>query len=242
MEDKVALVTGASRGIGAAIASHLAAQGCQVVGTATSADGAAKISEQLAGKGHGVVMQLQDSGSIADAVAEVNDRYGMPTILVNNAGITRDNLLLRMSAEEWGAVMNTNLTGTFLTTKAVIRGMLKARFGRIVNVGSVVASTGNAGQSNYVASKAGLEGFTRSLAHELASRNITVNCVAPGFVETDMTAALSEAQTAAMLDRVPLARMGRVDDIAAAVVYLAGEGGGYITGQTLHVNGGLFMA
>ena len=166
----------------------------------------------------------------------------MPTILVNNAGITRDNLLLRMSAEEWGAVMNTNLTGTFLTTKAVIRGMVKARFGRIVNVGSVVASTGNAGQSNYVASKAGLEGFTRSLAHELASRNITVNCVAPGFVETDMTAALSEAQTAAMLDRVPLARMGRVDDIAAAVVYLAGEGGGYITGQTLHVNGGLFMA
>ncbi len=242
--DKTALVTGASRGIGAGIVARLVADGYFVVGTATSEAGAAQIDARLAGQGMGVVLALEDPAGPARVLETIasDERAGVPTVLVNNAGITRDNLLLRMSEDEWTEVVDTNLHGLFRVTKAILRGMLKARWGRIINVGSVVARMGNPGQSNYVASKAAIEGFTRSLAMEVASRNITVNTVAPGFIGTDMTAELSDAQQAVMLERIPLGRMGEVAEVASAVAYLASEEAGYITGQTLHVNGGMYAA
>jgi len=237
----VALVTGASRGIGLAVAERLAA-GFFVVGTATSAAGAEHIGERLGSAGAGLELELGDPASVESAIAELTERYGAPLVLVNNAGITRDNLLMRMKPDEWSAVIDVNLGGLYRVVKPLLRGMMKARWGRIVNISSVVASMGNAGQSNYVASKAGIEGFTRALAQELASRNITVNAVAPGFIETDMTDALTEDQSAQMLARIPLGRMGKAEDVAGAVAYLVSEAGSYVTGSTLHVNGGLHMA
>ncbi len=239
---KTALVTGASRGIGAAIAQRLAADGFHVVGTATSAAVAAQISDALGDSGSGAVLVLQDADSVQSLLQHVSEQTEAPQVLINNAGITRDNLLLRMSEEEWTEVVDTNLHGLFRVTKAVLRGMLKARWGRIVNVGSVVARMGNPGQSNYVASKAAIEGFTRSLAMEVASRNITVNTIAPGFIGTDMTAELTEEQQALMLERIPLGRMGDPEDVAAAVAYLVSDEAGYVTAQTLHVNGGMYAA
>lgn len=242
MSKKTALVTGASRGIGAAIAARLAADGFFVIGTATSEEGAAQITSALGDSGSGQTLTLQSPESVSalfDSIAELGDP---PTVLVNNAGITRDNLLLRMGEEEWTDVIDTNLNGLYRVTKAVLRGMLKARWGRIVNVGSVVARMGNPGQSNYVASKSAIEGFSRALAMEVASRNITVNTIAPGFIDTDMTAELTEEQTSAMLERIPMARMGSGSDVAAAVSFLVSEQAGYITAQTLHVNGGLYAA
>ena len=241
-EPRVALVTGASRGIGAGIASRLVELGHTVVGTATSTAGAEAISERL-GAGHlGVVMQLNDADSVDAALSQMVETVGAPTIVVNNAGVTRDNLLLRMQAEEWQDVIETNVNGLYRVTKGCLRGMVKARWGRIVNVGSVVARMGNPGQSNYVASKAAVEGFSRSLAMEVASRNITVNTVAPGFIGTDMTDELTEEQTAAMLDRIPMSRVGTVEEVAACVEYLVSESAGYVTGQTIQVNGGLYAA
>lgn len=242
MSKITALVTGASRGIGAGIARRLANDGLFVVGTATSDAGAESISAALGTDGVGFKLVLQDPDSVKTLLQSINDIADAPRVLVNNAGVTRDNLLLRMSEEEWRDVIDTNLTGSYRVTKAVIRGMVKARWGRIVNVGSVVARMGNPGQSNYVASKAAIEGFSRSLALEVASRNITVNTVAPGFIGTDMTADLNEEQSAAMLERIPLARMGEVDEVASAVAYLVSEEAGYITAQTIHVNGGLYAA
>jgi 3-oxoacyl-[acyl-carrier protein] reductase len=242
MSKKTALVTGASRGIGAGIARRLAEDGLFVVGTATSDAGAESITKTLGADGIGFKLVLQDPDSVKALLQSINEIADAPQILVNNAGITRDNLLLRMSEEEWGDVVETNLTGSYRVTKAVMRGMVKARWGRIVNVGSVVARMGNPGQSNYVASKAAIEGFGRALALEVASRNITVNTVAPGFINTDMTAQLNEQQSAAMLERIPLARVGEVGEVASAVAYLVSEEAGYITAQTLHVNGGLYAA
>lgn len=243
MDQKIALVTGASRGIGAAIAARLAHDGCRVFGTATSAAGAGTISNALGAQGEGLVMDVTDIASVDAALAKVVEIAGIaPTVLVNNAGVTRDNLLMRMNEQEWADVMDTNVTGLYRVTKGVLRGMLKARWGRIVNVGSVVARMGNPGQSNYVASKSAIEGFSRALAFEVASRNITVNTVAPGFVATDMTDELTEEQTAAMLARIPLGRIGLPTEIAAAVAYLVSEEAAYVTGQTLHVNGGLYAA
>jgi 3-oxoacyl-[acyl-carrier protein] reductase len=242
MDVKTALVTGASRGIGLAVAEKLADQGFFVVGTATSEAGAAQISQQLGSRGRGFKLQVQDQLSIDAVLAELASMdVAAPLVLVNNAGITRDNLMLRMSIEEWQAVIDTNLNGTFRVTKALLRNMVKARWGRIINVGSVVGRLGNPGQANYVASKAGLEGFTRSLALEVASRGITVNLLAPGFIETDMTAALTRDQQDAMLTRIPLGRMGKGTDIAAAAGFLSSDDGAYITGQTLHINGGMFL-
>lgn len=239
---RVALITGASRGIGAAIAQRLAGLGYQVAGTATSEAGASKVAQQL-GTGHlGLELQLSDTASVEAAIAQVVEQLGTPTILVNNAGITRDNLLLRMGNNEWDEVIDTNVNGLFRVTKACVRGMVKARWGRIVNVGSVVARMGNPGQSNYVASKAAIEGFSRSLAMELASRNITVNTIAPGFIGTDMTEQLTAEQTEAMLARIPMARVGTVEEVAGCVEYLVSEQAGYITGQTIHINGGLYAA
>lgn len=235
---RTALVTGASRGIGAAIAQRLVAQGYFVYGTATSNEGAAKISEQLQDSGQGLTVDIGDPDSVAQGLAAMRDQEP-PTILINNAGIARDNLMLRMSEEEWGSVIETNLNGLYRVTKACLRGMVKARWGRIVNVGSVVARMGNPGQANYVASKAGVEGFSRALALEVASRNITVNTVAPGFIATDMTNQLTEKQKEMMLERIPAQRMGAVEEVAGAVVYLVSDEAGYITAQTLHVNGGL---
>jgi 3-oxoacyl-[acyl-carrier protein] reductase len=242
MSKKTALVTGASRGIGAAIAARLAADGFFVVGTATSDAGAQSISQALGDNGVGFKLLLQESDSVAELHKSIDECADAPVVLINNAGITRDNLLLRMGEEEWTDVIDTNINGLYRVTKSVLRGMLKARWGRIVNVGSVVARMGNAGQTNYVASKAAIEGFGRSLAMEIASRNVTVNTVAPGFIGTDMTAELNEEQTTAMLERIPLARMGTPDEVASAVAYLVSEDAGYITGQTLHVNGGLYAA
>ncbi len=239
-EQKIALVTGASRGIGKAIASHLAATGTYVAGTATSQAGADAIKEQLGDGGTGLVMQLRDDDAIASALEVLEAQAGVPTILVNNAGVTRDNLLMRMSPEEWEEVIDTNLTGAYRVTRACLRGMLKARWGRIVNIGSVVARMGNPGQGNYVASKAAIEGFSRSLALEVASRNITVNTIAPGFIDTDMTDELTEEQTQTMLDRIPLRRVGRVNEVAAAVAFFCSDEAAYITAQTLEVNGGLY--
>ena len=243
MSDRVtALVTGASRGIGASVAKALVAAGFYVVGTATSATGAGQISAALGDDGFGLELKLQDSESIAGALAQIKERVAMPLVLVNNAGITKDNLLLRMSDAEWSEVIDTNLNGAFRVTKPILRGMLKARWGRVINMGSVVGRMGNPGQGNYVASKAGLEGFTSSLALEVASRGVTVNAVAPGFIATDMTESLTQEQISIMMERIPLGRMGNVEEIAATVAFLVSENAGYITGQTLQVNGGLYFA
>jgi 3-oxoacyl-[acyl-carrier protein] reductase len=244
LEGRIAIVTGASRGIGAAIADALAAAGAAVAGTATSQEGAAAIGERLAaisGDSCGLVLDVNDAEGAADLVSGVTDRLGTPTILVNNAGITRDQILMRMKEAEWDAVLETNLRSVFRLSKACLRGMMKARGGRIINIASVVGSMGNAGQTNYAAAKAGMMGFSRSLAREIGSRNITVNVVAPGFIDTDMTRALNDDQRAELLRDIPLQRLGEPEDIAAAVLFLASPQGGYITGQTLHVNGGMFM-
>jgi 3-oxoacyl-[acyl-carrier protein] reductase len=244
LKGQVALVTGASRGIGQAIAKALAAAGATVVGTATTDEGAAKITSYLGETGNaggGIKLDVSDGAAVEAALAEVETRLGTVTVLVNNAGITRDNLLLRMKDDEWDAIMATNLKPAYRLAKAVLRGMMKARHGRIIQVGSVVGSSGNPGQANYAAAKAGLIGFTKSLAQEVGSRNITVNCVAPGFIDTDMTKALSEAQRQKLLEHIPLGRLGSPDDIAHAVAFLASPQAGYITGATLHVNGGMYM-
>ena len=242
LEGEIALVTGASRGIGASIAAVLAAAGARVVGTATSQAGADGISAALGDKGRGIVLNVADVASVQAAVKDVQANEGSPTILVNNAGITRDNLLMRMKQEEWDDVIATNLTGLFAMSKACLRGMMKAKKGRIISIASVVAVMGNPGQANYAATKAGMVGFSKSLAREIGSRGITVNVVAPGFIDTDMTRDLPEENRAAMLSQVPLGHLGAGDDIANAVLFLASAGGAYITGETLHVNGGMIMA
>jgi 3-oxoacyl-[acyl-carrier protein] reductase len=244
LEDQVALVTGASRGIGRAIAEALGANGATVIGTATTEAGAAAIGERLAEKGitgSGMMLDVADPASIESVMSAISDKYGAPTILVNNAGITRDNLLMRMKEEEWDTILDTNLSSIFRLSKACMRGMMKARKGRIVNIGSVVGTTGNPGQANYSAAKAGMLGFTKSLAREVGSRGITVNTVAPGFIDTDMTRELPEDQRKALQDSIPLGRLGQAEEIAQAVVFLVSDGAAYITGETLHVNGGMFM-
>jgi len=245
LKGQIALVSGATRGIGKAIALELGAQGALVVGTATSAAGAQAIGEYLADAkiaGRGAVLDVKDGAGVDALVAEIEKESGSIGILVNNAGITQDNLAMRMKEAEWDAVIDTNLKSVFRLSRAVLRGMMKARAGRIINITSVVGSSGNPGQINYSAAKAGIAGLTRSLAQEIASRNITVNCVAPGFIDTDMTRALNESQREAILGRIPLARLGKPEDIAAAVVFLASPAAGYITGMTLHVNGGMYMS
>lgn len=243
LQGKTALVTGATRGIGRAIALELAARGAHVVGTATSQAGADAISEMLAQSGgRGVVLDVNDGPAVdalVDGIAKSSE--GGPHILVNNAGITRDTLAMRMKDDDWSAVIDTNLSSVFRISRAVIKGMMKARWGRIVNVTSVVGASGNAGQANYAAAKAGVAGMTRALARELGSRNITVNCVAPGFIDTDMTRALGEAQTEALLSQIPLGRLGSPEDIAHSVAFLSSPVANYITGATLHVNGGMYM-
>lgn len=244
IEGRIALVTGATRGIGKAIALQLASQGATVIGTATSESGAEKIKASLleiGNAGTGIVLDVSSLESITAVLADINEQFGAPTILINNAGITRDNLMLRMKEEEWDAVINTNLTSIFRVSKAVLRGMTKARWGRIINISSVVGKMGNAGQANYAAAKAGVEGFSRSLAREVGSRGITVNNVAPGFIDTDMTKELSDSHKAVMLSAVPVQRLGQPEEISAAVGYLASEAAGYVTGETLHVNGGMYM-
>ena len=241
LEGEIALVTGASRGIGASVAEALAAAGATVVGTATSQGGADGISVALGDRGRGIVLDVADAESVATAIKDVQSREGSPTILVNNAGITRDNLLMRMKQEEWDEVIATNLTGMFSVCKACLRGMMKAKKGRIINIASVVGLMGNPGQSNYSATKAGMIGFSKSLAREIGSRGITVNVVAPGFVDTDMTRELPEDNRAGLLAQVPLGRLGDSADIANAVLFLASAAGAYITGETLHVNGGMLM-
>jgi 3-oxoacyl-[acyl-carrier protein] reductase len=244
LNGQVAIVTGASRGIGAAILEALAKAGATVVGTATSEKGAEGIANRVAelgAKGAGRVLDVRDAAGCAAFVDRVAAEFGAPAILVNNAGATRDNLLARMKDEEWDDVQATNLKSVFLLSRAVLRGMMKARAGRIVNVSSVVGYSGNAGQTNYAAAKAGMVGFSKSLAREVGSRNITVNCVAPGFIETDMTRALAEDQVKRLVENVPLGRLGRVEDIAQAVLFLCSPGAAYMTGATLHVNGGMFM-
>ena len=239
---KIALVTGASRGIGAAIASALADAGLVVVGTATSEQGAGKISEALSSRGgHGRVLNVTDVASIDALLAGLRTDLGDPLVLVNNAGITQDNIIMRMKDDEWQSVIDTNLTALYRLSKACVRGMTKARWGRVINITSVVGAMGNAGQSNYAATKAGAEGMARSLARELGSRSITVNCVAPGFIDTDMTRALETAQREALQTQIPLGRLGEPEDVAAAVAFLASDAGRYITGETIHVNGGLYM-
>jgi len=238
---EIALVTGASRGIGASIAQALAATGATVVGTATSQAGADGITAALGDSGRGIVLNVADEESVQAAIKEMRANEGSPSVLVNNAGITRDNLLMRMKQEEWDDVIAANLTGLYRMSKACLRGMMKARKGRIISIASVIAVMGNAGQANYAASKAGMIGFSKSLAREIGSRGITVNVVAPGFIDTDMTKVLSDEQRAAMLSQVPLGRLGESDDIANAVLFLASGGGAYITGETLHVNGGMVM-
>ncbi len=241
MDKKIALVTGASRGIGRAIAEKLAADGFFVVGTATSDSGADSISTWVAENGHGLKLNVGDVESIAAVIKNVNDNFGAPFVLVNNAGITRDNLLMRMKEEEWNEVINTDLTSIFRMSKAVLRGMVKARGGRIINISSVVGATGNAGQANYAAAKAGMVGFAKSMAKEVGSRNITVNTVAPGFIDTDMTKDLADENKETLLASVALGRLGNPDEIAHAVSFLASDGASYITGETIHVNGGMFM-
>jgi len=241
---QVALVTGATRGIGRAIALRLAKDGATVIGTATTDEGAAAISAALAEAGNagaGTRLDVTDAAATDAVISAIEGKHGAITILVNNAGVTRDNLLLRMKDEEWDAIMATNLKPAYRLAKAVMRGMMKARHGRIIQIGSVVGSSGNPGQANYAAAKAALVGFTKSLAQEVGSRNITVNCVAPGFIDTDMTKALPDAAREALLARIPLGRLGTPEDIAHAVAYLASPGGGYVTGATLHVNGGMYM-
>ena len=242
---EIALVTGATRGIGQAIALELGARGAIVIGTATSAEGAQKITAALTEngiQGAGLTMNVADPLSIEPALAHMEKEFGAATILVNNAGIARDNLLMRMKDDDWNDIINTNLSSVFRLSKACIRGMMKARKGRIISIASVVGAMGNAGQTNYAAAKAGIMGFSKALAREVASRGITVNVVAPGFVETDMTRALPEAQKDILLKEIPLTRLGQPQDIAAAVAFLAGPGAGYITGHTLHVNGGMYVA
>ncbi len=242
--NQVVLVTGASRGIGAAIAQVLGEQGATVIGTATSAGGAENINASLkaAGiKGLGMVLDVNDGEQIEAVLKQITEKFGSVSILVNNAGITKDMLLMRMSEDDWDAVLSTNLKSVFRMSQAVLRPMMKARVGRIINISSVVGHMGNAGQTNYAAAKAGMSGFTKSLAAEVGSRNITVNCVAPGFIKTDMTAELPENVKTKMLDRVPLGRLGNVSEIAATVAFLASANAAYITGETVHVNGGMYM-
>ncbi|SEG39743.1 3-oxoacyl-[acyl-carrier-protein] reductase [Vibrio hangzhouensis] len=241
LEGKIALVTGASRGIGRSIAELLVERGATVIGTATSDNGAAAISEYLGENGKGLALNVTDTDSIEAVLKQINEEFGAIDILVNNAGITRDNLLMRMKDDEWTDIMDTNLTSIFRLSKAVLRGMMKKRQGRIINVGSVVGTMGNAGQTNYAAAKAGVIGFTKSMAREVASRGVTVNTVAPGFIETDMTKALNDEQRAATLANVPAGRLGDPREIASAVAFLASPEAAYITGETLHVNGGMYM-
>ena len=243
LQGEIALVTGASRGIGAAIADTLAAQGAIVIGTATTDSGAAAIAARLAASGgHGRVLQVNEAGAIEALIEAIGKEFGSISILVNNAGITRDNLLMRMKDEDWQAVIDTNLTSVYRSSKAVMRGMMKARKGRIINIASVIGVTGNAGQANYAAAKAGIIAFSKSLAKEIGSRGITVNVVAPGFIDTDMTRDLPEDAKQAMLGQIALGRLGQAQDIADAVAFLAGPAANYITGETLHVNGGMHMA
>ena len=245
LTDQIALVTGASRGIGQAIAIALGEAGATVVGTATSQDGANKISEYMesAGlKGKGLVLDVSSPDSISSCIAQVNNEFGVIDILVNNAGITKDTLLMAMKDEQWDAIINTNLSSIFRMSKAVIRGMMKKRGGRIISISSVVGASGNAGQTNYAAAKAGLVGFSKSLAREIGSRHITVNAVAPGFIDTDMTRELGQNQKDALLSQIPLGRLGRAEEIAATVLFLASPAAAYITGETIHVNGGMYMA
>ncbi|MDJ0889910.1 MAG: 3-oxoacyl-ACP reductase FabG [Gammaproteobacteria bacterium] len=244
LKNEVALVTGASRGIGRAIAESLGRQGATVIGTATSESGAAGISEHFSAaglEGGGAVLNVAETDSVARLMRQVGDDYGAVTVLVNNAGVTRDNLLMRMKEDEWLTVLDTDLTSMYRMCKACVRGMIKAKRGRIVNITSVVGAMGNAGQSNYAAAKAGVIGFTKALARELASRAITVNAVAPGFIETDMTRRLPEEQRDALRGEIPLGRLGTPDDVAAVVAFLAAPAAGYITGETVHVNGGMYM-
>ncbi|SMF30625.1 3-oxoacyl-[acyl-carrier-protein] reductase [Alteromonadaceae bacterium Bs31] len=243
-DGKIALVTGASRGIGASIADTLGAAGATVIGTATSESGAEAISVRFAEKGitgTGLQLNVTDADSVAALLAKIVDQYGAPQILVNNAGITKDNLLMRMSEDEWFDVINTNLSAIYRLSKACLRGMMKARWGRIVNISSIVGQMGNAGQTNYSATKAGVMGFARSLAKEVGSRNVTVNSVAPGFIDTDMTKGLPEEQKTAMLTAIPLARLGQPEEIAKVVKFLCSDDASYVTGETLHVNGGMYM-
>ncbi|WP_049721609.1 3-oxoacyl-ACP reductase FabG [Gilvimarinus polysaccharolyticus] len=243
-DNKVALVTGASRGIGAAIAEQLARDGFTVIGTATSENGAAAITARFVAQGVtgvGKVLNVTDADSVSGLLQDIQQEYGVPLVLVNNAGITKDNLLMRMSEEEWFDVINTNLSAVFRLSKAVLRGMMKNRWGRIINVGSVVGAMGNAGQSNYAATKAGAAGFARSLAAEVGSRGITVNTVAPGFIDTDMTRILPDEQKAQLLNKIPLGRLGKPEEIAAVVGFLASDAGAYVSGETIHVNGGMYM-
>ena len=245
LKDEIAIVTGASRGIGQAIALNLGRQGATVIGTATSEKGAAAITATLKENGingTGMVLNVTDQASVDALISAVQEGYGAPSILVNNAGITRDNLLMRMKDDEWNDIIDTNLSSVYRLSKAVLRGMTKARKGRIISISSVVGAAGNAGQTNYAAAKAGLVGFTKALAREVGARGITVNAVAPGFIDTDMTRALADAQREALLKDIPLARLGQAEEIAAAVGFLASPLAGYITGETLHVNGGMYMA
>ncbi len=244
-EPRIALVTGASRGIGRAIAEGLAAQGHTVIGTATSDKGAESISAYLkeaGASGQGMTLNVTDPASIKEVVDGIGSAYGAPAILVNNAGITRDNLMMRMKDEEWDDIIETNLSSVYRVTKACLRGMMKLRWGRIINISSVVGAMGNAGQANYAAAKAGIQGYTRSLAREVGSRGITVNAVAPGFIDTDMTRALGDEQRQELTQQIPLGTLGRPEHIAASVAFLASDAGEYITGQTLHVNGGMYMS
>ncbi len=244
LQGQIALVTGASRGIGQAVALELGRLGATVIGTATSDKGAQAISAYLDAaeiKGVGMALNVNDAAQVEQLLADIRSQFGEISILVNNAGITRDNLLARMSDEEWDDVLTTNLKSVFRMSRAVLRGMMKARAGRIINIASVVGSMGNPGQTNYAASKAGMAGFSKSLAQEIGSRNVTVNCVAPGFIDTDMTQVLGEEQRAKLVEHVPLKRLGQPSEIAAAVAFLAGPGAAYITGVTLHVNGGMYM-
>ncbi len=245
LTDQVALVTGASRGIGQAIAMGLGNSGAIIIGTATSEAGAEKISAYLESAnitGKGLVLDVASSESVAECLQQVNDAFGAPEILVNNAGITKDTLLMAMKEDQWDAIINTNLSSIYRMSKAVIRGMMKKRNGRIINISSVVGASGNAGQTNYAAAKAGLVGFSKSLAREVGSRNITVNSVAPGFIDTDMTRELDEKQKEALLAQIPLGRLGSAEEIASTVVFLASPEAAYITGETIHVNGGMYMA
>ncbi len=245
LANQVALVTGASRGIGEAILHTLAARGATVIGTATSESGAAAIAAKLVSmgyKGTGLMLNVTDQASVDAVLKAIEEQFGVPTILVNNAGITRDTLLMRMKDEDWDAIIQTNLTSVYRLSKAVLRGMMKARQGRIISIASVVGAMGNAGQTNYAAAKAGIMGFSKSLAREVGSRGVTVNVVAPGFIDTDMTRGLPEEHKQALLAQIPMARLGQAEEIAHAVAFLASPGAGYVTGETLHVNGGMYMA
>ena len=244
LSGKVALVTGASRGIGRSIALTLGAAGATVIGTATTDSGAQSISAYLSDAGidgSGFALNVTDAEQVTSVIKAITEQFGAPLIVVNNAGITRDNIMMRMKEDEWDSVIDTNLNSVYRVVKACLRGMTKARWGRIINISSVVGTMGNAGQANYAATKAGVEGFSRSMARELGSRSVTVNTVAPGFIDTDMTSGLPDQQKEALLTQIPLARLGQPDEIAAVVGFLAGESGGYITGESIHVNGGMYM-